>query len=489
MTFDQTAWDNLYYSYRTENISEFNVLFAEFIDQLVKNREQYDAAVSILEGYFYGGDRSQVFSSVCALRRLEPNSAKVNEMLLAASIASGRWDVVIRVAWQSLTDASVRGAMVSSLAIWWPTLSLEAPVVFLELLCRVIADAKVSSFNGEDHLYAFARTLLGEHVSGAVLDELARPQYGTRAVALIGHIYQERYEWTKALSIWSEISALEPDFPGIEALIIRSIENIAPSWGGIAEIASECSKNIQQAIMRTRYRNFVVLENRRAVYRVNPKVGATAILSRIWAANGGLGTPNLDIVHDDELILRRLDKEPPERIDEIMNSPDWTRFSFVRDPVRRFVSGFLNKCTRLHLAIPAYMPFLRAVGLSAGIPASAPIETRDDYHFEQMVWFVEQRSPYDLDMHFAPQTVVLDTARVRYQFIGRLETFQQDLESLSDLIGVDLRNPGQSLHRTDSDAFSKDLVEGDLMRRLREYFREDVRQFGYAEDRLSSEES
>jgi hypothetical protein len=481
MTFNQAAWDNLYYTHATGNVCGFNVLFSEFIDRIAGNDEKYQAAVSILDAYFYGGQRSEVFESVCALRRLQPTSPKINAMLLAAAIETARWDTVISVIRRNLNEPLVRQALISILAVWWPTLSGQAPDVFRELLCNLIVKAESLSTAG-DHLSVFAQALSGSCVPDTTLEDLMRPAYGARAIALIGHIHQERYDWTKAIAVWSEVVALEPEFPGIEQLIARAIRNTCSSFDDIVTVLHDYADRprIQQAIRAARFHNFVLIKGHKAVYRMNPKVGSTAILSSIWMANGGGDTPNPNHVHDDTEILTRLDQQPIEKIDEVINSEDWIRFSFVRHPVRRFVSAFLNKCTRLHIALGPYAPFLRAIGMETGTPLFAPIETRDDYRIEDVVRFTEKHAPQDLDMHFAPQTSVLNTAEIDYGFIGRMETFDQGLIEVSDLIRVDLANRGESLHGTNSGRFTDESLSEGVRERIMSYFRSDMVKFNYS---------
>ena len=145
------------------------------------------------------------------------------------------------------------------------------------------------------------------------------------------------------------------------------------------------------------------------------------------------------------------------------------RFSFVRNPVRRLESAYWDKI----VAEGRWRDEIRAV---LGLPA----EGDETLSFEQFVTAVEQQDPVnEMNPHWRPQHLNLMHPLVSYDRIGRLESFDQDLEQIREEAGlphVPLQVRNRSKNRSGAPVYDG---RPDLVRRVEELFATDMELYGY----------
>jgi Sulfotransferase family len=147
------------------------------------------------------------------------------------------------------------------------------------------------------------------------------------------------------------------------------------------------------------------------------------------------------------------------------------RFSFVRDPIRRVESAYLDK---IKWAPPHRLWRRTQLQQVLGLPEDpdrAPT-------FEEFVAAIELQDPLEMDVHWRPQHLNLMDGLVEYDLIGRVENFSTDLARVREATGmpdVPVEAQNVSVRRTGS------LFDGqpDLLHRVREVYARDLELYGY----------
>ncbi|WP_183093435.1 sulfotransferase family protein [Nocardioides stalactiti] len=202
------------------------------------------------------------------------------------------------------------------------------------------------------------------------------------------------------------------------------------------------------------------------VYVKNPKAACSTVL--LWLDR--LHTQDHDFspgnVHTDNR-LPQVSDVGRRKIARMLSGEGYS-FTFVRDPLRRFQSAYQDKLvtskrwrTQIQTALGQEPDPERAVSIDdfvAGIEAQDPIG--------------------EMDPHWRPQHVNVMTSLITYDHIGRIETFDTDLEIIRKEAGlppvpVEVRN----VAKKPSAGILADRP--DLEERVRAIYAEDFRIFGY----------
>jgi len=109
---------------------------------------------------------------------------------------------------------------------------------------------------------------------------------------------------------------------------------------------------------------------------------------------------------------------------DIIQSAEYFRFSFVRNPYTRLLSAYLDKVVKQE---PAAEEIFREAG-ALGIAESA-----ENLSFLSFLRCIESRMSRTrfIDKHWRPQHFQLNPEAIRYDFIGKVETFEKDMLHLS----------------------------------------------------------
>ena len=102
---------------------------------------------------------------------------------------------------------------------------------------------------------------------------------------------------------------------------------------------------------------------------------------------------------------------------EILTSPDWFRFAFVRNPYARLFSAYKSQV--MDLASP-YVGFRESIRQHAGYPTRIGAAL-GRVGFGDFVHYIVGQADGERDGHWKSQTGSLHRHRIRYDFIGRVE--------------------------------------------------------------------
>jgi hypothetical protein len=162
-------------------------------------------------------------------------------------------------------------------------------------------------------------------------------------------------------------------------------------------------------------------------------------------------------------------------LSELFSGPNYFRFCFVRNPYTRVLSAYLDKIVQNEWERERLAPTL-------GLPTGTPIS------FNEFLTGVRNQSDAKRDIHWLPQTILLQPDVVPYDFIGRFEAFQPSFVRVLEHISVGASKASELArvqhHQTNA---AKRLAEflGPRERDLiQEIYVEDFRRFCYSTDPL-----
>jgi hypothetical protein len=216
-------------------------------------------------------------------------------------------------------------------------------------------------------------------------------------------------------------------------------------------------------------------------YVLNPKAACTLALNFVFFANHGYRYFDPIQIHYSRAALLRIDgsKTDPRIVDAFHRlAPE--SFSIVRDPLDRFVSGFLSKI--FSEVDPVYRPYRDIVTSLHGIDLSPEADPkRSCLAFAR--WLAGQSDPKAIDPHFRPQWLNLGMdGPYKLGTILRLEDRPGLLAYFSKWIGTEKSQWFLSLRFNEQQTRAKvDVLSDELVTLVREIYAKDYRLF-YGED-------
>lgn len=203
------------------------------------------------------------------------------------------------------------------------------------------------------------------------------------------------------------------------------------------------------------------------VYVKNPKAACSTVL--LWMDR--LHTGDYDFspenVHTDNR-LPKVAEVGRRRIARMLSGEGYS-FTFVRDPLRRFQSAYLDKIVNSDR-------WRGQIQVALGQdPDPERQVTLDDF-----VAGVERQDPIgEMDPHWRPQHINVMTDLISYDHIGRIETFYDDLETIRKATGLP-EVPVEVRNRAKGDAVADTFTDRpDLEERVRAIYARDFEIFGY----------
>lgn len=203
------------------------------------------------------------------------------------------------------------------------------------------------------------------------------------------------------------------------------------------------------------------------IYLNNPKVGCSTVKAAVWKAvapdtfDPGKG------VHD-------LARSPFENT---VPDPHWIKdayiFSFVRNPLSRVVSAYLNKI--VGRKDTTWKWFAKTHGLKPDTQIS----------FDQFVELISQDDPAKLNPHWRPQFLNICYPFITPDFIGRLENMDGQLpDVLGHIFGKAFdKQTRRKAHATAAQDTYQSFYETSQTRdRVEKIYEQDFAYFGYTPD-------
>ncbi len=163
---------------------------------------------------------------------------------------------------------------------------------------------------------------------------------------------------------------------------------------------------------------------------------------------------------------------PPDLLEEVFTSPDYRRFTVVREPAARLLSGYLEKVRQ---GLKQSEPIIEALRASTGRTLTA-----QEITLEQFVDVVASMPSRKQDPHWRRQADHIGLGIVDYDAIIHLEDLDASWDRIGELTGTpDLA--GQFFCRTSTGARDKVAFEYTpaLLAKVAEAYARDYAEFGY----------
>jgi len=234
-----------------------------------------------------------------------------------------------------------------------------------------------------------------------------------------------------------------------------------------------------QGLQRHARRTAITLPEHRLIYFQTPKVASSTIKATLWRL--ALGDP--DARPPEPLHSAGAEsplKGPPDlRFDDLLtwlNQPEFRRFCFVRNPYTRILSCYLHKIQGTTLR-----PTLETLSLRAAL---SPSGSADEMSFEAFIDAVGRQAPMEMNPHWRLQTEHLLWDHISFDFVGRIEEINSDLERLGSFLGINLQPYlyVKDRHQTGAKTVVENFYTPRLRERLYEIYEPDFRTFGYSRD-------
>jgi hypothetical protein len=119
---------------------------------------------------------------------------------------------------------------------------------------------------------------------------------------------------------------------------------------------------------------------------------------------------------------------PPAMLEEVLTSPDYQRFSVVREPASRLLSGFLEKIGQ---GLKQSVPIVEAIRESTGHDVAA-----QDVTLEQFLGVIEGQASRDQDPHWRRQADHLGLGIVDYDAVIHLESLDASWDRIGELASM-----------------------------------------------------
>ena len=183
---------------------------------------------------------------------------------------------------------------------------------------------------------------------------------------------------------------------------------------------------------------------------------------------------------DEEGVLKLRDFSTDEIV-EMLTSPEWCRFCFVRNPYDRLFSAYKSKIgdpdgdpnyREEQNEIREMFEYPRRNGQRVGIVS-----------FRDFVRYVHAGNRW-YDGHWCVQTRMLATKMISYDFIGRFETFQDDFKALLGRLGAppEIVASAEKVHGQTAKIYLPAAYDRQLANNVYGVYKDDFEVFGYDRD-------
>jgi hypothetical protein len=209
------------------------------------------------------------------------------------------------------------------------------------------------------------------------------------------------------------------------------------------------------------------------LYVQNPKVASSTIKAKLISIEiEGTSINRGEIgLHPD--VVRSVHVKPYQitsaMFEDVVISDKFTRFCFVRSPITRVLSAFLDKIERNE---PEGISFKKSIGVHS--------DERISFSTFILALYASQERKLSWDPHWRPQFALLRPDLIKYTMIGKFEEFDDSYSRLNAImqgrLGLcETRAP----HKTDASQRVKELVSASDLEMICEIYSNDMKFFNY----------
>jgi Sulfotransferase family len=219
------------------------------------------------------------------------------------------------------------------------------------------------------------------------------------------------------------------------------VEMQAP-YGGLlprrVTVRNATSLSGTEILARPFARRIIVSEKSKLIFCPIPKAACSNWKYLIRKFEGCDDYFDMSKAHLPELTgLRYLTDYSPHEVQILLSDPSFFKFAFVRDPYMRAVSCYMDKFQSYNDAYmrTEYRKFLGqlydwryARSLDIYDPSSRP-------SFSAFVDELAKQDPMAMNEHWMPQTLLCGFGDMPYDFVGRMESLNEDVDYVFQKIG------------------------------------------------------
>ncbi|MCP3899602.1 MAG: sulfotransferase family protein, partial [Desulfobacteraceae bacterium] len=214
------------------------------------------------------------------------------------------------------------------------------------------------------------------------------------------------------------------------------------------------------------------------IYVETPKVGCSTIKDTLQRME--LDYPELVRDSIEEIHLREYSPllRPSQTcgLDRLLLDPDYFVFCFARNPYTRLLSAYLDKIVK---NADQKRNILIAMG-------EDPSELSKEISFKEFVDTVCEQSVSQMNPHWRVQYYQTIQDKINYDFIGRMENFENDCTYVFSKIRRDYADYYRSelRHSTNSAELLNQFYDGNLKEKVFNKYKIDFEYFGYSKNQI-----
>lgn len=219
-----------------------------------------------------------------------------------------------------------------------------------------------------------------------------------------------------------------------------------------------------------------------------PKVASTSILGQMQIAEDPVAAAEMPNAHDRRVSpLARLTDFSTDVQEEVLFGAQYKRISFVRNPFNRLLSAYLSKIEKplvgwkVNPASPEVRP--PKADILAIIQGKTKVDIVDmspNVSFQEFLDVVASQDIVDMDIHWKPQFSIINPAEIDYDFVGRMENFNDDFLSIKKIAGITaLNTPEVSANMTRSSEKLAAYYDAETTNQLLQVYSDDFEYFDY----------
>ena len=228
------------------------------------------------------------------------------------------------------------------------------------------------------------------------------------------------------------------------------------NWYYRSRIAADLNSRRGELALRS-----VWLPRLKAIYLPVPKAAGSTVLSTLVAADG---SPHLVgiVDHNTDEARHLVSAEHDLRgFWHALHDPACLRFAFVRNPYARIVSAYLDK-----IASGRKPRFTKWLGLPP------------DVGLLDFLRRISEQEVDEMNRHWRPQSALI-SPKVKLDFLGRFERFNEDFVKVLDRLGADSAAiKERRAHQTAADS-RLDIIGVEEKALIDRIYRNDFERFGY----------
>ena len=207
------------------------------------------------------------------------------------------------------------------------------------------------------------------------------------------------------------------------------------------------------------------------IYTETPKVGCTVIKRILQYGELGFDSNKLPAdVHEPLTSPLANISDDENEFYRAIRSDEYFKFSFVRNPLSRTLSAYLDKIIRQR---EDYLPRQQKLGID--LSEHTPT-------FDEFVDIIYAQHLSEMDVHWAPQTFLLGIENIRYDYLGRFEFFQASVEELIARTGHKIPPNTFKIGQTDATNATNLLARyysKKSLKKVQDIFSDDFKYLGY----------